>query len=196
MTFAAGESATLRYMCRGRILYAFPMTVVVDEPDRVVLWIAADTPCKRPASKVSLEQRAHGDWTLTDKPWSDGVATLMLFTPGAAHANWLFWDEHGTFTGWYVNLEDPWRRTPIGFDTRDHLLDIGVDPDGSWRWLDERDLELAIGLGLFSERDGAEIREEGERVLAAWPFPTGWEDWSPDPAWPAPKVPGDWDVLG
>jgi hypothetical protein len=172
------------------------MTVVADEPERVVLWIAADTPCKRPSHRVTLEQRAHGDWTLTDKPWSDGPATLMLFTPGQAHAIWLFWNERGAFSGWYVNLEDPWRRTPIGFDTRDHLLDIAVDPDGQWRWLDERDLEVATDLGLFSELDASRIRAEGERVIGTWPFPTGWEDWQHDPRWTVPRVPEAWDVLG
>jgi hypothetical protein len=27
------------------------------------------------------------------------------------------------FSGWYVNLQDPLRPAPLGFDTRDHLLD-------------------------------------------------------------------------
>jgi hypothetical protein len=30
-------------------------------------------------------------------------------------------------------------------------------------------------------------------VLAAWPFPTGWEDWRPDPAWPAPELVSGWE---
>jgi hypothetical protein len=29
----------------------------------------------------------------------------------------------------YVNLEDPWRRTAIGFDSWDHVLDVAVAPD-------------------------------------------------------------------
>ena len=36
------------------------------------------------------------------------------------------------------------------------------------------------------------IRAEGERVIAEWPFPTGWEAWRPDPAWPTPVLPTDW----
>jgi uncharacterized protein len=194
--FATGECATLRYFCGGRILYAFPMTVVEDQGERVVLWIPADTPCKRPARKVTLADRARGEWVLTDKPWSDGSATLILFAAGQAHATWLFWDEQRTFTGWYVNLEDPWRRTAIGFDTRDHLLDIAVDPDEAWRWLDESDLETAIRLGLFTAEEASRIRAEGERVIRRWPFPTGWEDWRPEPDWTIPRVPPGWDVVG
>ena len=191
---APGTCAVLRYFSRGRIMYALPMMVVVDDPERVVLWIAAETRCKRPAGPVTLEQRATGvGWTLTDKPWSDGPSTLMLFAPGDAHATWLFWNGHREFTGWYVNLEEPWRRTAIGFDTSDQLLDIGVDPDGSWRWLDEDDLAEATQIGLFSAADAEAIRAEGERVVQAWPFPTGWEHWEPDPGWGLPELPSDWD---
>ena len=30
------------------------------------------------------------------------------------------------------------------------------------------------------------VRAEAARVLEEWPFPTGWEDWRPDPSWPVP----------
>lgn len=26
----------------------------------------------------------------------------------------------------------------------------------------------------------------------AWPFPTGWEDWRPDPSWPVLLLPTGW----
>ena len=37
-------------------------------------------------------------------------------------------DEGGRFSGYYVNFEEPYRRTGIGFDTNDHTLDILVTP--------------------------------------------------------------------
>jgi hypothetical protein len=43
--------------------------------------------------------------------------------------------------------------------------------------------------------DAASARAEGERVLAAWPFPTGWEDFRPDPRWELPQLPAGWDVV-
>jgi hypothetical protein len=39
--------------------------------------------------------------------------------------------------------------------------------------------------------DPAEVRAEADRVVAAWPFPTGWEDFRPDPAWGVPRLPED-----
>jgi hypothetical protein len=39
---------------------------------------------------------------------------------------------------WYVNFQRPMRRTAIGFDTFDLLLDLVIAPDLSrWDWKDE-----------------------------------------------------------
>ena len=43
--------------------------------------------------------------------------------------------------------------------------------------------------------DAAAVRDEAARVLAAPPWPTGWEDWRPDPAWPLPALLPGWDVV-
>ena len=110
----------------------------------------------------------------------------------------LFWDEAtDEFVGWYVNLQKPLERSPLGFDTLDQALDVWIDPDGSWRWKDEDDLAACVVLGLFSPDEAVEIRAEGERVIAALPdlIPTGFEDWSPDPGWEAPELPAGWDSL-
>jgi hypothetical protein len=193
--FDVGEQVVLRYLCGQSILHAWPMTVVEDGLDRVVLWIAADAVCRGPAEPVSVSERGRGEWQLADRSWSEGAETVMLSEPGRAHAIWLFWDGGGEFTGWYVNLEDPWQRTRLGFDSRDHLLDLRIEPDGSWSWLDEEDLEEAKKVGLFSEEEAAAIQAEGERVLADWPFPTGWEGWRPEPEWPLGRLPQGWDIV-
>ena len=92
---------------------------------------------------------------------------------------------------WYVNFERPLRRTPIGVDTFDEKLDLLVFPDGGREWKDEDELEQAAALGLL---DAAAVRAEARARAAEWPFPTGWEDWRPDPAWPVPQLPpaGTW----
>jgi hypothetical protein len=77
----------------------------------------------------------------------------------------------------------------------DHALDVLVEPDGTWSWKDEDDLAEAQALGVFSGEEVAAIRAEGERVLSAPPWPTGWEDWRPDPSWPGPELRQDWDVV-
>ena len=91
-----------------------------------------------------------------------------------------------------MNFERPLRRSPVGFDTFDEKLDLIVAPDGTHRWKDEDELEQAAALGLLDEEA---VRAEARRVLEEWPFPTGWEDWRPDPAWPLPVLPEGWDVV-
>jgi hypothetical protein len=60
---------------------------------------------------------------------------------------------------------------------------------------DEDELAEQVELGCFTAEEAAAARAEGERVLAEWPFPTGWEDWRPDPSWPVPELPVVWDVV-
>ena len=187
------DRIVLRYLCRDRILHALPMRVVEWGPRRIALWISSQTVCRRPPRKLTFEERASGRWPLVERPWSEDVGTLLLHEFGRAHSIWLFWRDDGSFTGWYVNLERPWRPTPVGFDTHDEVLDVMIDVDGGWRWQDEDELEEAKAVGLLDDEDGARIRREGERVIAEWPFPTGWEEWRPDPGWPLCELPNGWD---
>jgi hypothetical protein len=52
-----------------------------------------------------------------------------------------------------------------------------------------------VHRGIFTAAQAAEIRAKGERMLALQPWPTGWEDWQPDPGWQAPSLPPGWDEL-
>jgi uncharacterized protein len=87
-----------------------------------------------------------------------------------------------------------WRPCRFGFDTEDHALDIWIETDGSWQWKDEHELEVGVEVGFFSPEQAAAFRAEGERVIAEWPFPTGWEHWRADPSWPIPSVPAEWEA--
>ena len=97
-----------------------------------------------------------------------------------------------------MNLQEPLRRSRLGFDTRDQVLDIVVEPDLSWRWKDEDELAHAVERRVFSSGEAGAIRAEGERVVRRLPelVPTGWENWQPDPGWDLPALPADWDRLG
>jgi hypothetical protein len=138
----------------------------------------------RPAVREALPF----DQPLVVQPWRP-PGLLTLTRPGAAHSTSLLEE------GWYVNLQEPLRRTSLGFDTRDQLLDLVRSRDGRWRWKDEHELEQAVREGYVPTDEAAAIRAEGERVIAADPFPTGWEGWEPDPSWTAPALPSGWDVL-
>jgi hypothetical protein len=194
-----GESALLRSLFRGRVRWTFPFTVVQDSQELVVLLL-------RPGAEGRWIRRdASGDylrrWGSDAEPdphvwqWN---RLLKLTRFGDAHSLDLFWDDAtGDFLGWYVNLQTPLQRSPLGFDTADQALDVVIDPDGSWRWKDEDDLAACVELGLFTAQEAAEIRAEGERVIAALPslIPTGWEDWRPDPAWQLPELPAGWHAV-
>jgi predicted RNA-binding protein associated with RNAse of E/G family len=94
-----------------------------------------------------------------------------------------------------VNLQAPLAESPLGYDTTDWQLDLWIPEGGEAEWKDEEDLARALELGLMTPDEGRLAREEAERVLEEWPFPTGWEDWQPNPAWPLPTLPEGWDVV-
>jgi hypothetical protein len=71
-----------------------------------------------------------------------------------------------------------------------HLGRASAPADGTWRWKDEDDFAEAQRLGVFTPAETARVRAEGERVLAARPWPTGWEQWRPWQARPRPSGPG------
>jgi uncharacterized protein DUF402 len=162
------------------------------------LWVAPGTTLRSPAiagryvREAPLEQRFTAERESIERSWvGDGV--LILGRPGRAHSIWLFW-EGSAFKGWYVQLERQWQPFRFGFDTEDHALDIWIERDGSWRWKDEDELEVAVRVGYFTPDEATAIRAEGEQVVAEWPFPTGWEQWRPYSTWPTPSLPSDWAV--
>lgn len=182
--FAPGDRILMRHVWRDEVFLAAPVTVVEDEPALLVTWLAAGTPYMRQPDRAQLP---FGQ-PLVDRPWS-APGVLQLTPRPAAHSIWIFPD------GWYVNLQEPLRRSRLGFDTRDQLLDLVRSRDGSWRWKDEHELEEAVRRGFVPPEEAEAVRAEGERVLAADPFPTGWEHWRPDPSWPVPSLPAGWDEV-
>lgn len=86
-----------------------------------------------------------------------------------------------------MNLQAPLTLNGSRFDTMDWALDIVID--GAWHWKDEHHLTEAIELGIFDEETAAQVRAEGERVIATRPWPPGWEDWRPPSQWtPLPRA--------
>lgn len=192
--WSKGAEILLRYVERGQVVAALPVRVVADGGAAVVLHlvggstIAWPTVDDQPIRSVELERRFTGRLGAAQRTWEPPGFTIV-YREGSAYALWLFPGR------WYVNLEEPWRRTELGFDTRDHTLDIWVDPDGSWQWKDEDELEAAVRFGRHLPEEAQAIRAEGERVLAEWPFPTGWEEWSPPEDWRPAELPAGWNAV-
>jgi hypothetical protein len=179
-SFRAGDVAVLRYLWFGRPFWSLPTRVVEDCAERTVLWVAPGTLYRRPAHRLTMAEIAANNWTPVDHPWT-GHGTLMISRPAEPYSLWLFWNEEGEHASWYVNLELPWQRTELGFDSRDHQLDIVVRADRSWQWKDEDELRDAVAAGLLTAGEADDIRAAGERVVAQLDrlLPTGFENWRP-----------------
>jgi hypothetical protein len=176
--FAPGDPIVIRHVRRGRVFLVWTANVVEDRSDLLALWIPPGAPCLRPQVRDVLAS----EQPLRARPW-EPPGVLQLWPTGAAHAIWVFGE------AWYVNLQEPFARAPLGVDTADQMLDLVRTRDGAWRWKDEHELDAAVAAGIFSDDERAAIRAEASRVIAADPFPTGWEDWEPDPSWPLPALP-------
>jgi hypothetical protein len=181
------------------------MIVVQDTANLLALFLCPYTPWKQritlDGKPISARTRLDGSWRLQDTNWHGSTGSLRLTIPGASYSVVIFWnDGYKSQNAWYINLEDPLRRTARGFDYMDQILDIVVEPDlKTWRWKDEDELEEAIALGLISQERARSMRVEGENVVrilqSGKSIFSGWENWRPDPSWPVPTLPEDWDSV-
>ncbi|MBI2965909.1 MAG: YgaC family protein [Chloroflexi bacterium] len=195
-----GETAVLRFVWQRTVLYAWPCHVILDSADLVVLFVPDKTEYKR-------SSRIDGGRPLLLAPYVTGEDALWrrdflrLMFPGHAYSIWLLWDvEPRRLVCWYVNLESPFVRTRIGFDTTDHELDVVIRPDRTWHLKDEDELDAIVRGSLIPEQSGREIRQTARQVIdlleqGKSPFSDRWESWVPDPGWPAPKLPANWAEL-
>lgn len=189
-----GEHVVLRQLFVGRIWNAMPAVVVEQTPERLVTWLPPGVVTKSP------EGGLFDGWTLRDRLVRRPHGILRVKEPAEEWSLLHFWHEDGSFAGWYVNLEGPFLPTPIGWDYEDHLLDLWLEAEGKWEWLDEDELARAVELGLRSEEEARAARAAGERALARLlaaepPDRTGLEAWRPDPAWALPALPPNWDAA-
>ncbi len=191
--WSSGDAVALREIWKGHVWKARACTVVHDRADHLALVVPRGAPTKIPPGSGIPRDR----WELEDGVFT--VDALRLTRPGEAHSILLFWDAD-VFQGWYVNLEQPLRRSAVGFDYLDQELDLYVRPDRTWEYLDEDEFEEAQRLGVIGAEAAAAVRAEAARVLGLierWepPFCDGWEHWRPDPAWPIPTLPPEWEIV-
>jgi len=176
----------------GRVWAEIPVIVVRDDPELLVTYVADGAPLRFPP----------GDWpTATGlHPWHGkarwrGPGVLMLQRPGDAYAVWVFRAPVTLeFRGWYINMQEPFRRTADGYDTQDLELDLWLPAPGGLEWKDDDVLEQRVAEGRFTPEQVGATRGEARqlaRALAAgnrW-WSDEWADWAPDPSWPPPGFP-------
>ena len=179
--------------------FAAPMTVVRDDEQALVAWLAVDTPVLKLVREDGRDLRADPSDAFrvprrqVESVWSD-YSVLRVYQPGRRWSVWHFF--HGTtgaFEGWYANIEDPHVRADRTTRSRDHVLDVWVEPDRTFERKDEDELVLAVEQGRYSRDQAEAIRAtagEIEAVLRCWgpPFCDGWDSFHPDPDWPVPAL--------
>jgi hypothetical protein len=177
-----------------------PMTVVRDDDDGLVAWLAPGTTVVEPVlldgseiRSAPLDQRFRLERRSHRRPWV-GQGVLKLAPAGVPWSVWLFWSDDWAHRGWYVNLEDVHTRDTAGVYTLDHVLDVWVAADRTVHWKDVDELEAAVDAGRFTQAEADGFRATAAHVHAladAWasPFGDGWESWRPDPSWTVPQLP-------
>jgi hypothetical protein len=187
--WSRGDVICARQTWLGRVWQAHAWYVVADGEDERVLFAPIGAEARFSGIPIPCDE-----WTL--KPSQFKQHLLLFARPGVAYSTSLIWDASWTLREWYVNFERPSRpQTPVGFDYVDCALDLVVYPDGRHELLDEDELEEALERGVLTQDDAAAAYADAARLVETWPFPTGWEDWRPDPGWEPPKLPAGWDEV-
>lgn len=192
-------TALLRLIYRGKVRWALPHILVEETSDRVALHIVPGVRGMGPQNRAQSDYMSQllDGWEASEHIWHTN-RTLRLTPFESGYSIDLYWraatDE---FLGFQINLQEPLRRTSLGFDTFDQELDIQVAPDGSWRWKDVDSFERGVTSGVFSHHEGKAIRELARDLAGRIDelIPTGWESWKPNPEWLLPTLPEGWDRV-
>jgi len=197
--FHYGQPIVLRIISQGRIWEARPEIVVQDTPELLVFYMPPGTICKDAYENIRPAKRAATTWSLRDVEWHFG-GKLRLSIPGENYSVIILRNLDNTLRQWYVNLEEPLKRSRLGFDYSDQILDMILTPDLSrWRWEDEDELDEAVSTGLITKKESTNLYAKGNKVITTLQSGksifNGWENWQPDPAWPVPVLPGDWNII-
>jgi predicted RNA-binding protein associated with RNAse of E/G family len=177
-----------------------PMRVVRDDERGLVAWLESGTPRLMPhpadgrtMRQMPLNERFTCQLVQARVTWH-GPGVLFVSPTGMPWSIWLFWNDDGSFSSWYVNLEQPHRRDHASTWTGDRDLDLLIEPDGTVTTKDADDLEAAVVAGLFTRSEAEQIHHPAKQAeesfnRADWPFDASWTTYRPDPSWTRPALP-------
>lgn len=99
----------------------------------------------------------------------DGESVVRIHRRGQYWSIWRFHDGHDWSHAWYGNLEAPWTRTEMGYDTRDWTLDVvadGVPGTDDWdvRLKDDDELDWFVAQGTYTTEQAGSIRDVGRTL--------------------------------
>jgi uncharacterized protein DUF402 len=163
LTWSPGDVVVRREVLNDGSAWAeIAVIVVEDSPELLVTYIPAGAPIRFPPTP-------HGPHPWLGKERWHGHGTLMLQRPDDWYAVWVFWSgPEREFRGWYLNLQEPFRRTEHGYDTQDLELDIWLPREGGYELKDDEQLEQRRGRPLHTRagrRDagGSRAVDRGDR---------------------------------
>jgi len=186
--FLPGERVVIREVLNGKVWTVRPVTVIEDSEDQFVSYLAPGTLIDFP---VDVEHGAKcfsmwlsGEWEL-DKKEFYAPGMLRIAPHGRPFEVFATVIPKEGVTSWYVNLQEPLRRQPHGFDTMDETLDLVVSRDfASWHRRDEDELKMAVAMGFYGQKDAERLLEtcsmvEEQLANGIVPWDRSWYDWSP-----------------
>jgi len=189
--------------------FAVTGTVVVDTDDLVVVSTHPGSDVRTRAGRGAgpngrIVLPSAWDGTHDARSW-EGHGVVRVHRRGDRWSVWRWHDGTRWFDTWYGNLESPWQRSSVGFDTQDWTLDVvGIgDPlDGPWtvRYKDDDELDWMVEQRAVTPAQAAQVRQVGATLTRraqekSWPFDADWDAWLPDPRWQAVPMPEAWDRL-
>lgn len=208
--WSEGDHVVLRFVGHDNgVLMGYPQTVVEDSTEHVILFHPAGATVENvryTPRDLGAERGTGREFPPTYEPPLD---VLRILPAGSAYAIELHYAFAGqpsppylpwasgiaTFRGAKINLQAPFRRTPLGLDTTDNTLDVSITPDLDWSWKDAGQVEARVAAGLTFPEEASAFRAEAESVIADLEARRGyfandlaqWRDWVPRPAWVAPR---------
>lgn len=201
--FEHGAPIVWRSRPGGEIGFVFGGRVVLDNDDvAAVVQQMGDPVVRRVGARGGPQGRSllPGGWNgqREHSQWQHDPV-VRLHPIGRAYSVIRSWkDDH--FVGWYVNLEQPWKRTEMGFDSRDDVLDVvGNDDLTTVALKDEDELDFALDEGRLTLQDDAAIRRTADAARddieqRRSPFiDSAWHELDLPLGLPPVELPSGWD---
>ena len=202
-----GDTIAYRGIYRDRIWYTQTAMVVEDSSEETVLARLPGAEGRAESDYVQRKKNGRRRWDFQDEEWKlenfpwHTNRLLMILKPEKYYSTLLFWNhESNLFLGYYINFQLPFKRNLLSIDTLDLELDIDIQPDLSFAWKDVDDYERGIETGIILPEwvDAIEVAKSEVLDLLKkrkYPFDGSWLGWIPDPNWPAPTLPPNWDKI-
>lgn len=198
-----GQHVLWRSVPDDAVSYCFAANLIEDSEHYIALYQPHGAPIRRRTGRRGGPRGSilKDGWNGAheERKWN-GQPSVRVHPAGRPYAVIRAWDALAQrFDGWYVNLELPWLRSPLGYDSRDLVLDIVAENDLSvWHWKDDEHLSWSIDQGILTAGQATWIREAGWAAASDLESRRDvfderlWKRWTPDDLWSTPTFGTNW----